>query len=187
MRALREYRRLQARAFLALGAERAAAVVLDRLLDAAPDDVHALASRAHLHARRGRDAEAIADLQHRVALRPDARAADWFNLAFLLERCGCDAQAEQAFRRAAALDPTLDRAWYGLGLVLLRMGRCDEAVQALQRNTALQPMNVVGWCELARAHVARGAHDRALAVAQHLQAFEPHAAAALRREIGSKA
>jgi tetratricopeptide (TPR) repeat protein len=182
-----ECRRLQARALLALGAERSAAAVFDRLLHAAPDDVHALASRAHLHARRGRDAAAIADLQRRVALRPDARAADWFNLAFLLERCGCDAQAEQAFRRATALDANLDRAWYGLGLVLTRMGRFDEAVQALQRNTALQPMNVHGWRELARAHLARGAHDMALAVVQHLEAFEPRAAAALRREIGSTA
>jgi len=182
VRGARELLRLRAKLLLALGAERAATAAFDRLLDLAPDDAHGLASRGHLRARRGDAEAAIADLQRLVTRHADARAADWFNLAFVLEQQGRDAEAERAFRRALEFDPALDRAWYGLGAVLLRAGRFDEAVQALQRNTELQPMNPQGWCLLARAHRALGAHDAAQAIARRLQDFEPRAAAELRRE-----
>jgi tetratricopeptide (TPR) repeat protein len=112
------------------------------LLERWPGDAHALASRAHLRAQQGRTAEAIADGQALTAAHPKRSAADWFNLAFLLEKDNQLDAAEQAFRMALELDEKLDRAWYGLGLVLLRLDRTDEAIKALRRNTELQPMTL---------------------------------------------
>jgi tetratricopeptide (TPR) repeat protein len=111
-------------------------------------------------------------------------AADWFNLAFLLERRGPLDEAEAAFRRAVEIDDKLDRAWYGLGLTLIRLGRHDEAVKALERNTKLQPMSPYGWYQLARVHMDRQQPDEALKIIRHLKGFEPKVAAQLERETG---
>ena len=154
------------------------------LLQRRPADAHALASRAHLRAQLGRRAEAIADAQALTAAHPERSAADWFNLAFLLEQDGQLPGAEQAFRRAVSLDDKLDRAWYGLGLVLLRLDRADEAVAALRRNTELQPMSPYGWYQLASLHAQRQQPEQALKIIRHLKGFEPKVAAQLERETG---
>lgn len=161
-----------------------AEAVYDALLQRWPDDAYALASRAHLRGQRGDAAAAIADAQALVAAHPSRSAADWFNLAFLLESAGRYEEAEPAFRRAVALDEQLDRAWYGLGLVLVRLGRHDEAVAALERNTKLQPMSPYGWYQLARVHAERQAPEEAVKIIRHLKGFEPKVAAQLERETG---
>jgi tetratricopeptide (TPR) repeat protein len=127
---------------------------------------------------------AIDDAQALVAAHPERSAADWFNLAFLLEAAGRYEEAEPAFRRAVTLDDKLDRAWYGLGLVLIRLGRHDDAVAALERNTKLQPMSPYGWYQLARVHAERHAPDEAVKIIRHLKGFEPKVAAQLERETG---
>lgn len=172
------------RAWLLLGRPQRALPRLDRWLDRWPDDAHALASRSHLLAEAGRPEQALIDAQALVAAHPARHAADWFNLAYLLERTGRFAQAETAFRRALALDDRLDRAWYGLGLTLVRLQRFDEAVQALERATDLQPMSPFGWYALARVHVDRQAPEEARRIIRHLQGFEPRVAAQLARETG---
>lgn len=170
--------------WLVLGLSSRALELLDRMLARWPDDAYALASRAHLHAQAGRRETAIADAQALVAAHPARSAADWFNLAFMLEAADRLDEAEPAFRRAVELDDKLDRAWYGLGLVLIRQGRYDEAVKALERNTKLQPMSPYGWYQLARVHMDRQSPDEALKVIRHLKGFEPKVAAQLERETG---
>jgi tetratricopeptide (TPR) repeat protein len=172
---------------LLLGRRGAALEALDRLLARWPDDAHALASRAHVRAELGRHDDALADLRVLVAAHPDRGAADWFNLAFLLESAAEYGEALGAFRRCLALDPGLDRAWYGLGLTLIHLGRHEEAVSALQRNTELQPMNPYGWYQLARLHHERRRSDEALRIIRHLAGFEPSVAARLERETGLQA
>ncbi len=158
--------------------------LLDDMIARWPDDAYALASRAHLRAQRGDRAGAIADAQSLVAAHPARSAADWFNLAFLLEAEGRLEEAEPAFRRAVEIDDKLDRAWYGLGLTLIRLGRHDDAVKALERNTKLQPMSPYGWYQLARVHMDRQQPDQALKIIRHLKGFEPKVAAQLERETG---
>jgi predicted Zn-dependent protease len=119
-----------------------------------------------------------------VAAHPNRSAADWFNLAFLLEATGAHGEAENAFRHSLALDSKLDRAWYGLGVVLIRLGRADDAVAALRRNTELQPMSPFGWYQLARVHHERQNSDEARRIIRHLKGFEPKVAAQLERETG---
>ncbi len=179
--------RLKAMALLVFGMRDAAERVLDAMLREWPHDAYALASRAHLRMQRSDVAGAILDGQALVAHHPERSAADWFNLAYMLEHANRLDEAETAFRKAVALDPKLDRAWYGLGLTLIRLQRFDEAVPALKRNTELQPMSPYGWYQLARVHVDRRQPDEALRVIRHLKTFEPKVAEQLERETGLKA
>lgn len=176
--------RLKVMGALVIGRQQAAERALDAFLATRPDDAWALASRAHLRAQRGAREAAVVDAERLVERHPDRSAADWFNLAFLREELGRFDAAEDAFRRAVALDPKLDRAWYGLALVMVRLGRLDEAVKALKRNTALQPMSPYGWYQLARVHVDRREPDKAQKIIAHLKTFEPKVAAQLERETG---
>jgi len=170
--------------WLLMAQDTRALALLDRMLARWPGDAYALASRAHVRAQRADRAGAIADAQALVAAHPARSAADWFNLAFLLEAEGRLEEAEPAFRRAVEIDDKLDRAWYGLGLTLIRLGRHDEAVKALERNTKLQPMSPYGWYQLARVHMDRQQPDQALKIIRHLKGFEPKVAAQLERETG---
>jgi tetratricopeptide (TPR) repeat protein len=120
----------------------------------------------------------------RLNALPGAKAADFFNQGFLQESAGRLEDAEISFRRAIALDDTLDRAWFGLGLVLMRLSRLDEAITALKRNTQLQPMSPHAWCELARIHEKRQEPEEVAKIIAHLQGFEPKVAAQLARETG---
>ena len=176
--------KVQVMGWLVFGRTREALAALERMLQRWPGDAYALASRAHLHAQAGRREAAIADARALVAAHPTRSAADWFNLAFLLEEAGRLEEAEPMFRRAVEIDDKLDRAWYGLGLTLIRLGRHDEAAKALERNTKLQPMSPYGWYQLARVHVDRQAPDEARRIIRHLKGFEPKVAAQLERETG---
>lgn len=176
--------KLQAIAWLVLGSRARAGVLFDRMLAAWPRDAYALSSRAHLRAPGGNRPGAIEDARALVAAHPGRSAADWFNLGFLLDDAQRLDEAEDAFRRAVALDPKLDRAWYGLGLVLIRQQRLAEAVAAFKRNTELQPMSPYGWYQLARVQVERREPEEARKIIRHLKGFEPKVAAQLERETG---
>jgi len=176
--------KLRAIALLVMGRRDAAEALFGEMLQRWPLDAYALASRATLRAQLGRREAALEDAQALVAAHPKRSAADWFNLAYLLEDAGRLAEAESAFRQALELDPKLDRAWYGLGLTLIRQRRFDEAVAALKRNTELQPMSPFGWYQLARVYLDRHEPDETRRIIRHLQGFEPKVAAQLERETG---
>lgn len=171
-------------AWLTLGRAQPAREALDAMLARWPQDAYALSSRAHLRAEQGDAPGAIDDARRLVQQHPGRSAADWFNLAFMLEARGELDEAEAAFRRALELDPKLDRAWYGLGLTLIRQRRLEEAADALRRNTQLQPMSPYGWYQLARVHMDRSEPEETRKIIRHLKGFEPKVAAQLERETG---
>ena len=173
-----------AMAWLVIGRQAQALTIFDEMLRRWPRDGYALASRSHVRAQKGQREAAIADMQTLVAAHPDASAAYWFNLAYLLEDAGRFEESEPAFRRALALEPKLDRAWYGLGLVLIRLQRPDEALAALQKNTELQPMSPYGWYQLARVQFDRHEPEETKKISRHLKGFEPKVAKQLERETG---
>lgn len=173
-----------AMAWLLFNRQARALTIFDEMLRRWPTDGYALSSRAHVRAERGQRDEAIADMQALVAVQPGRSAADWFNLAYLLEDAGRFEEAEPQFRRALALDPKLDRAWYGLGLTLIRLRRPEEAVAALKKNTELQPMSPYGWYQLARVQFDRQEPEETRKIIRHLKGFEPKVAAQLERETG---
>ncbi|HSC00396.1 MAG TPA: tetratricopeptide repeat protein [Burkholderiaceae bacterium] len=176
--------KLRAIVVLVLGRSGIARRLFDEMLARWPTDAYALASRAHVHAQAGRKEDALRDARALVQAHPARSAADWFNLAFLLEATDRIEEAEGAFRRALELDPKLDRAWYGLGLTLIRQRRFDDAVAALKRNTELQPMSPYGWYQLARVQLDRQQPEEARKIIVHLKKFEPKVAEQLERETG---
>ena len=180
------YRACQWRAIAALlfGRRQAALGHFTQILERWPDDAYALASRSHLLAQLGQRDAALADARALTLRHPQRSAADWFNLAYLLDEAGHPEQAEPAFRQAVALDPRLDRAWYGLGIALIRLHRLEEAIVAFERNTELQPMSPYGWYQLARVQSDRHEPDKARRIIRHLKGFEPKVAAQLERETG---
>jgi tetratricopeptide (TPR) repeat protein len=108
--------KLKAVFWLLLNRHAQAEAVFTEMLSRWPGDAYALSSRSHVRAQLRRRQEAIEDAQALVDSHPQRSAADWFNLAFLLEDAQRHDEAEAAFRRATEIDPKLDRAWYGLGL-----------------------------------------------------------------------
>ncbi len=175
--------RLCLQGLLILGLRRQAVAWTERRLKIAPDDVHALATRAQWLAEEGDLAAAAVCLQRLLQIRPRQSAA-WFNLGYVLEQQGRAAAAEAAFRQAAEADPAMDRAWYGLALSLIAQQRWDDAEFALHRTNALQPLSPFGWVQLARLHVRRREPQRAWEVIDHLRGFEPRVAARLMLETG---
>lgn len=169
---------------LVLGRHAAAERRLDAWLQQHPTDAQARAARAHLRAQGQRRSAAIEDLEVLVAQAPARNAADWFNLAFLLDAEGRHADAERGFRAALALNDRLDQAWYGLGLNLVQQQRGEEAIAAFKRNTELQPMSPYGWYRLAHLHRDRNEPEQTRKIIRHLQGFEPKVAAQLVRETG---
>ncbi len=176
--------KLRAIVALVFGRRARALELFSQMLERWPGDAYALGSRAHLRAQLGLHEAALADALELTQAHPQRSAADWFNLAYLLDEAGRPAEAEPAFRQALALDAKLDRAWYGLGLSLIRLQRFDEAIAALKRNTELQPMSPYGWYQLARVQFNCKKPEEARRIIRHLKGFEPKVAAQLERETG---
>jgi tetratricopeptide (TPR) repeat protein len=168
---------------LAMGRSDAALACFEQVLRLRPLDQHALASRAHLHAARGRFQQAVESLRALTAVYPH-EPAGWFNLGYALQQLGQQGQAGLAFRRALAIDPRLDRAWYGLALVLMDARLFQGAADALEKTTALQPMSPHAWFKLAQVRQALDQPDEARKIALHLRQFEPKVAAQLERALG---
>lgn len=183
IRAAFAWMKLRAVTLLVLGRNGAALKIFTAMLARWPDDVYALASRAHVLTQEQQLSAALIDSSRLVSLRPE-HAPTWFNHGFILEAAGRTEEALHAFQKATLLDGTIDRAWYGQGLALIQLKRYDEAVSALQRNTELQPMSPFAWYQLARIHVDRHQPNKAVRIIKHLKGFEPKVAAQLERETG---
>ena len=103
-----------------------------------------------------------------AAATPDA--AHWLREAIALEASD-SAAAEQAYRRAIALDPCCAPAYVNLGALLCEARRCEEAVALYEaaldhcEPTALVHFNRATALEdLGRPHQAVAAYERALAL-----------------------
>jgi tetratricopeptide (TPR) repeat protein len=90
-------------------------------------------------ALRGEGAAAGREL---AAVKDSGKADDakaWNNVGTGEEKAGRYREAEQAYRKALAIDPELPEAWHNLGLVLRRSGRDDEATKAFEKAIELNP------------------------------------------------
>ena len=86
--------KLRAIALLVIGRRDAAEALFGEMLRRWPLDAYALASRAIVRAQLGRRDAAIEDARALIAAHPTRSAADWFNLAYLLEDASRLAEAE---------------------------------------------------------------------------------------------
>lgn len=165
--------KLQAMTLLVFARNASAERTFDTMLSLWPGDAYALASRAHVLAARGARELAIADAQALVARHPQRSAADWFNLAYLLEKPAATTRRSRPSGAPSSSIRSSTGPGTACGLTLIRLQRLDEAVEALKHNTQLQPMSPYGWYQLARVHLDRHEPDETRKIIRHLHSFEP--------------
>ncbi|AST33568.2 sulfotransferase [Ralstonia solanacearum] len=128
----------RAHAHWSAGQAAQAELLCQRVLAAWPgqaDALHLLGLMAHAY---GHLDLAIAHLRQ-ACLAPRAPAAYSSNLAEMYRQKGRLAEAEDAARRAVAMDPALVSGWNNLGIVLQEAGKFAESLDCLERVIALQP------------------------------------------------
>ncbi len=96
-----------------------------------------------------------------ACLAPRTPAIYFSNLAEMCRQKGLLEEAEQAARRATALQPDLVPAWNNLGIVLQEAGKLEESAICLERVTALQPDNPEAHNNLGNTYLRMGRLDRA--------------------------
>jgi len=129
------------------------------------DALHLMGLMAHAYGNRDL---AIQHLRQ-ACQAPRAPAIYFSNLAEMCRQQGLLAEAEQAGRRAVALDPNLVAGWTNLGIVLQEAGQLAESLACLERVAALQPDNAEARNNLANTHKRLGRLD--LAEAQYRKAL----------------
>jgi hypothetical protein len=99
-----------------------------------------LIERAQALLAAGRAAEAIALLEPQARAQP-GRFGLWDCLGRAYGMSGRHAQAEAAFRQAAALRPDLYAPHFNLGLALASQGRLRDSIDHFVRARAIEPRN----------------------------------------------
>lgn len=157
------------------------------LLEAEPDNLNCLQLLGVLATSTGRPAEAVVLLERaHAALEATGRvttqhAALYNNLGNALRAAGRPADAAEAYRRGAGLDPCLSSLHANLGVVLLQQGQFADACGSFESALELDPANAEIWCNLAAAHGGMGRHQEAVAACQHALAVQPNDVSALNR------
>src|SRR6185437_8610055 len=96
-----------------------------------------------------------------ACLAPRAPAIYFSNLAEMCRQKGLLDEAEQAARRALALNAELVPAWNNLGIVLQEAGKIEESAVCLERVAKLQPDNPEAHNNRGNTYFRMGRLDRA--------------------------
>lgn len=116
--------------------------LMQRSLQQEPNDAGRWNDYGIVLAKLDRCDDAIAAYQRSITLAGETpAAANAYNNLGRLQRATNPGAAEQAFRRATALNPGFAQAWYNLSQVLKQLGRISEGVDAWARATVLAPQN----------------------------------------------
>lgn len=121
--------------------------------------------------RLGEFADAAADFQACLALRPDSAACQ-FNLALALDAQGRANLARDGYARAIGLDPTLAAARLNRGLLAARLGHPADAEADFRAGLPHADPPTRARLHLALARVLSDAGDRAGARAHARQALD---------------
>jgi TolB-like protein/Tfp pilus assembly protein PilF len=82
-------------------------------------------------------------------------------------------EAEEQFRRALALNPTLTRARRWHAMFLAAMGRCDQARREIEQALDVDPVSLHSLDSAAQVYFHCRSADRLAATAQRLRAISP--------------
>ncbi|MFZ0955585.1 MAG: tetratricopeptide repeat protein [Candidatus Sulfotelmatobacter sp.] len=108
-----------------------------RAVDRAPDNEWAQLNYGSALSARGKFADAAPHFARSYELKPGWRAADFAGFAY--QQSGDLSQAEQWFRTALQLDPSLANAWFGLAQVALLQHLPEPAIGYLKKALELEP------------------------------------------------
>lgn len=132
------------------------------------DALHLMGLMAHAYG----NLDLAIDHLRRACLAPRAPAIYVSNLAEMCRQAGQLAEAEQAGRRAVAMDNALVAGWNNLGIILQEAGKLEESLTCLERVVALQPNSPEAHNNLGntlkrmgRLDQAQGHYRQALALA----------------------
>jgi tetratricopeptide (TPR) repeat protein len=131
----------------------------------------------------GRFAEAIAECEKALKIKPDFAAAH-NNLGVALLRnkqsgdgaLGHDGAVDEAiehYRKALQINPDFTQAHKNLGIVLLRKGQMDEAIAQFQKTLELEPNDAQAEFSLGSAFLQRREVDEAIAHYQKAVEIRP--------------
>ena len=110
-----------------------AAACFERAVVLAPDDINARFNLAYTYDAQNRFVEARAMYESALALRSDAHVHT--NLAFTLMSLSLYDEAEEHYREAIRLKPTLSEAHHQLGMLRLRQGDFHEGWRLYEHRT----------------------------------------------------
>lgn len=123
------------------------------------DALHLMGLMAHAYG----NLDLAIDHLRNACLAPRAPAVYLSNLAEMCRQAGKLADAEQAARRAVAMDNSLVAGWNNLGIILQEAGKLDDSLVALQRVIALQPNYAEAHNNLGNTFKRMGQLDQARA------------------------
>ncbi len=145
-----------------------AAAQFKSVLAHAPKDKAALAGLAQATGQTIPSGQSVSDLQKAVSVHPTA--AGYEDLGDALQNAGKAADAADAFRKAADMEPKNSEAWLLAGALYEQAGQNNKAIPALQQVLTLNNGHVYN------AHVHLGeiyaASDKPKAIAEFQQAAQ---------------
>lgn len=109
-----------------------AAVLLEQLLAAEPENLQALDLAGYVEFFRGNHARAEAFCRRALALRPD-HAYALSGLGSCLSKQGLADEALECFERAIEVKSGWFEPWYDMAVALGRAGRREQALELLDR------------------------------------------------------
>jgi tetratricopeptide (TPR) repeat protein len=122
-------------------------------------------ARANILAEQGLDQIALAEFERAIAINPKLTPA-YIGMAEIHKKRGDLPKAEQAFGKAAELEPQNFTAQYEHGLVLQLLNRIAEAVRAYLRALQIKPNDFDSNLNLATAYLQLNEAGAALPYAQ---------------------
>ncbi len=115
----------------------------------------------------------IARCEEAVAARPDSAVAH-FNLGLAYTDRGFVRKAEEQYRRAVELDPTLVQAWVNLGGVRLLQWDFQGTLEATQQAARLDDSSVVAHYNMGQAHLYLGDAEGVVRCYRKVVALDPN-------------
>jgi tetratricopeptide (TPR) repeat protein len=160
---------------------------LDGLAARFPDSSMPVVHRGELRLWLGDWAEARADLEAAIAIRPQTRWA-WYGLTWLDILAG---DPERALDTCARGIRVMNRTEGPVALICRGeayrvLGRLAEAREQLERSNALQPTRVSGWINLALVHAATGDGVAQREAARHVAGVAPSLLSEAAAQLGEE-
>ncbi|NLT65466.1 MAG: tetratricopeptide repeat protein [Acidobacteria bacterium] len=107
-----------------------------------PEQANILGHMADSYTKLNKNDEALEAYRQAIAVKPDdaTLAALYTNMGVLLSTMGKDAESQEAFKKAADLDPASSaQSYYNIGATLFNKGRTDEAAVAFRQAIEADP------------------------------------------------